>query len=145
MTEGFLPEPILGEDEATRRTIAVGRLTGWLGSFPAILISIGLVLLWAAQGILEWILTGHSFLDSTYQLEINTTTTIITFWMCFIIQNTQNRDGRAVQTKLDAICEHLGLDPKLIGLEDATETAIEEEQRTIRSEMRAQTQTLDGR
>ena len=40
----------------------------------------------------------HEFSNNTYQLLINTGTTIVTFWMVFIIQNTQNRDGRAMQS-----------------------------------------------
>ena len=71
--------------------------------------------------------------------------TVTTFIMVFIIQNTQNREDRAVQTKLDAqghalrqIMEHLGIDfelplSELAGLEEAPEPHIKEEQRNVRS------------
>jgi low affinity Fe/Cu permease len=54
--------------------------------------------------ILVWAITGPIFgFSNTWQLAINTGTTIITFLMVFLIQNTQNRDGAAVQLKLDEL------------------------------------------
>ncbi|NCT55784.1 low affinity iron permease family protein [bacterium] len=54
--------------------------------------------------ILTWILTGPLFnFSDTWQLVINTGTTIVTFLMVFIIQNTQNRDSKAIQIKLDEL------------------------------------------
>ena len=54
--------------------------------------------------ILAWLVTGPFFdFSDTWQLVINTTTTVITFLMVFIIQNSQNRDGRAMQLKLDEL------------------------------------------
>ena len=54
--------------------------------------------------IFAWILTGPVFgFSDTWQLVINTGTTIITFLMVFLIQNTQNRDSRAMQLKLDEL------------------------------------------
>lgn len=54
--------------------------------------------------ILAWAITGPIFgFNDTWQLVINTSTTIITFLMVFLIQNTQNRDGAAVQLKLDEL------------------------------------------
>lgn len=110
-----------------RVTRWISLVTGALGSFPAILASVLLIVV--------WLLTGPIFaFNDTWQLVINTTTTIITFIMVFVIQNTQNRDGRALQTKLDAIIELL--DPehdnpdvqKLIGIEEKPEQAIKREQ-----------------
>lgn len=58
----------------------------------------------AALIILIWLLTGPMFgFSDTWQLVINTGTTIITFLMVFLIQNTQNRDSAAVQIKLDEL------------------------------------------
>lgn len=130
-----------GADHATRLTRIIGNLTGWLGSFPAILISVALVVAWVVGGFFV-----HDHFDNTvYQLLINTGTTIITFLMVFIIQNTQNREGRAMQAKLDAhtaaletIAARLGVDSetpqvaRLIGLEDAPERDIKHEQHDIR-------------
>ena len=54
--------------------------------------------------ILVWLVTGPLFgFDDTWQLVINTATTIITFLMVFLIQNTQNRDTEAIQIKLDEL------------------------------------------
>src|SRR5207247_2939542 len=63
---------------------------------------------WAFAGavlvILVWILTGPTFhFSDTWQLIINTATTVVTFLMVFLIQNTQNRDAKAVQLKLDEL------------------------------------------
>jgi low affinity Fe/Cu permease len=67
-----------------------------LGSAWAFAIALGTVLLWAASG------PAFRFND-TWQLTINTGTTIITFLMVFLIQNTQNRDARATRLKLDEL------------------------------------------
>ena len=63
---------------------------------------------WAFAGavlvILVWILTGPTFhFSDTWQLIINTATTVVTFLMVFLIQNTQNRATKAVQLKLDEL------------------------------------------
>jgi low affinity Fe/Cu permease len=58
----------------------------------------------ALAGILVWGLTGPMFhFSDTWQLIVNTATTIVTFLMVFLIQNTQNRDARAIHLKLDEI------------------------------------------
>ena len=58
----------------------------------------------AVSVILIWIITGPLFhFSDTWQLVINTATTIITFLMVFLIQNTQNRDTEAMQVKLDEL------------------------------------------
>src|SRR5512140_2041970 len=58
----------------------------------------------ALAGILVWGLTGPMFhFSDTWQLIVNTATTIITFLMVFLIQNTQNRDARAIHLKLNEI------------------------------------------
>ena len=72
------------------------RLALWTGRPVAFLIAAGAVVLWALSGPL------FGFSD-TWQLVINTSTTIITFLMVFLIQNTQNRDTEAMQIKLDEL------------------------------------------
>ena len=58
----------------------------------------------AALAVIVWLLAGPLFgFSDTWQLVINTTTTILTFLMVFLIQNTQNRDAEAVQVKLDEL------------------------------------------
>src|SRR3989344_3050725 len=70
--------------------------------------------------VLVWAMTGSYFAYSdTWQLVINTGTTILTFLMVFLVQNTQNRDGRAMQLKLDELIK--AIDPArnmLIDIED---------------------------
>src|SRR6476620_1410784 len=70
-----------------------------------------LVLLWLVQGAVSVAVGGHfsSFLDSKYQLEINTTTTIITFLLVALLQNSQSRDDQATQHKLNAIADGLAV------------------------------------
>ena len=72
------------------------RLAMWSGRPSAFLLASGAVVLWALSGPL------FGFSD-TWQLVINTSTTIITFLMVFLIQNTQNRDTEAIQIKLDEL------------------------------------------
>jgi len=82
---------------------------------------------WAFAGavlcILIWILTGPTFhFSDTWQLIINTATTIITFLMVFLIQNTQNRDAKAVHLKLDEIIRALkGARNELVDLEELSD------------------------
>ncbi len=68
-----------------------------------------LVLVWLVQGVVLIASTGgiHAFLDSQYQLEINTTTTIITFLLVALLQNSQTRNDQATQHKLNAIADGL--------------------------------------
>jgi low affinity Fe/Cu permease len=84
---------------------------------------------WLALAIIAgWAVTGPLFhFSDTWQLFINTGTTIITFLMVFLIQNTQNRDGVAMQLKLDELIRALkGAHNELVDLEDMTERELEE-------------------
>ena len=65
--------------------------------------------------------------SDTWQLVINTATTIVTFLMVFVIQNTQNRDGAAVQIKLDELIRAVeGAHNGLLNLEELSESDLEE-------------------
>lgn len=77
--------------------------------------------------ILGWAISGPIFhYSDTWQLIINTGTTIITFLMVFLIQNTQNRDGAAVQAKLDELIRAIeGARNHFIGIEHLTEEQLE--------------------
>jgi low affinity Fe/Cu permease len=85
---------------------------------------------WAFAGavlvIAVWLLTGPTFhFSDTWQLIINTATTIITFLMVFLIQNTQNRDAKAVHLKLDEMIRALkGARNKLVDLEDLSDEEL---------------------
>ena len=80
----------------------------------------------AAGVIVVWLVTGPVFAFSdTWQLVINTGTTIVTFLMVFLIQNTQNRDGAAVQLKLDEIIRAIeGAHNALLDLEELPEPEL---------------------
>src|SRR5688572_12755295 len=73
--------------------------------------------------ILAWAVSGPVFgFSDTWQLVINTGTTIVTFLMVFLIQNTQNRDSHAIQLKLDEIIRsHKGAHNSLLDIEELSE------------------------
>ena len=77
----------------------------------------------AVLAILVWIVTGPTFhFSDTWQLIINTATTIITFLMVFLIQNTQNRDAKAMHLKLDELIRALkGARNQLVDLENLSD------------------------
>jgi low affinity Fe/Cu permease len=89
-----------------------------LGSAWAFVIAIAIIVIWAA--------TGHAFgYSDTWQLIINTGTTIVTFLMVFLIQNTQNRDAKAVHLKLDELIRALGpARNKLVDLEKLSDDQL---------------------
>jgi low affinity Fe/Cu permease len=80
----------------------------------------------AASVILIWAITGPLFhFSDTWQLVINTSTTILTFLMVFLIQNTQNRDSKAIQLKLDELIRSVqGARNAMVNLEDLSDTEL---------------------
>lgn len=78
--------------------------------------------------VVVWGFTGPMFhFSDTWQLVINTGTTIVTFLMVFLIQNTQNRDGKAVQIKLDELIRATkGARNSYVGLEDLSDDDLTE-------------------
>lgn len=76
--------------------------------------------------VLVWALTGPIFhFSDTWQLVINTGTTIVTFLQVILIQNTQNRDGAAIQTKLDELIRASAAHNRYIGIETLTEEELQ--------------------
>ena len=95
-------------------------VTKWTGSTAAFIIAVAVIIVWAALGQV------FGFSD-TWQLVINTSTTIITFLMVFLIQNTQNRDSEAMHIKLDELIRAVeGAHNALLDLEELEDEELDE-------------------
>ncbi|SRR5712691_3992195 len=113
----------------TKSTSWFTRLTKWTahasGRPQSFFVASGVILLWAASGPL------FGFSD-TWQLAINTGTTIVTFLMVFLIQSTQNRDTEAIQVKLDELIRAFGhARNELLDLEELEEADLDRLKQTF--------------
>ena len=101
-------------------------LTGQPAAFVVALLLIGL-----------WLISGPVFgWSDTWQLVVNTATTIVTFLMVFLIQNSQNRDAAAIQAKLDEIIRAMETARNdFIGIEHLTDTEIEAIRRRLEEQV----------
>jgi low affinity Fe/Cu permease len=109
-------EPTKSKSWFTRFAKWTSRVTGRPASFA---VAVAVILVWAVTGPL------FGFSD-TWQLVINTGTTIVTFLMVFLIQNTQNRDTQALQVKLDELIRcSKGAHNALLDLEDLDEKQLD--------------------
>ncbi|GII26188.1 low affinity iron permease family protein [Planosporangium mesophilum] len=128
-------------DRGTRITRAISRATATAGSFPMIMVAAALVVVWLVGGLF----VPGGYASASYQLPVSTVSSIVTFLMVFVIQSSQNRDSRALQTKVDAIAsvlavmakqqgleDHEYLLTRLAGLENAPEREIDSEQELVR-------------
>jgi low affinity Fe/Cu permease len=96
------------------------RVSHLAGHYTAFMAALAIIVIWAATGPL------FGFSD-TWQLVINTGTTIVTFLMVFLIQNTQNRDALATHLKLDELIRAVSnADNQMINAEDETDERLEE-------------------
>jgi low affinity Fe/Cu permease len=94
--------------------------SGWLGSRWAFAAAVSIILIWAITGPL------FRYSDS-WQLVINTGTTIVTFLMVFLIQNTQNRDARAINLKLNEIIRSIDkAQDQMIDIETLSDLELDE-------------------
>ena len=100
-------------------TAIAGKIAGFAGRPVAFILALVLVIVWAASGPIF----GFS---EVWQLVINTGTTIVTFLMVFLVQNTQNRDSAAIQAKLDELLRAVDTArEQFIGIEHMTDAEIE--------------------
>jgi low affinity Fe/Cu permease len=100
--------------------VFAARTAEWVGTPAAFVLGVAIVVL--------WVLTGPLFgYSDTWQLVINTATTIVTFLMVFLIQNTQNRDARAIHLKLDELIRGVkGARTAMVALENSTDEELAE-------------------
>ncbi|WP_106640152.1 low affinity iron permease family protein [Allosphingosinicella vermicomposti] len=100
-------------------TLAATRIAAFAGQPAAFVAALTLIILWLVSGpIFGW--------SDTWQLVVNTATTIVTFLMVFLIQNSQNRDAAAMQAKLDEIIRAVhNARNEFIGIEHMTDREIE--------------------
>lgn len=94
------------------------RVSAATGAPGAFLLAVSVVVIWALLGPL------FNFSD-TWQLVINTSTTIVTFLMVFLIQNTQNRDSKAMQLKLDELIRSSKARDTFVDLEDLSDSELD--------------------
>ena len=109
-------------------TLFSSRISAIAGQPLAFILALGIILVWA--------LTGPVFgYSDTWQLVINTGTTIVTFLMVFLIQNSQNRDAAAMQAKLDELLRAIdNARPQFIGIEHLTDNQVEEIRAALETE-----------
>lgn len=103
------------------------QIARWVGTWQAFVISILMVVVWAVTGPL------FNYSD-TWQLIINTSTTVITFWLVFVIQYTQNRDNKALHLKIDELVSAVPeAHDELISVEQMSDEELEDlHQRILR-------------
>jgi low affinity Fe/Cu permease len=104
------------------------KVSGWAGRPPAFILALTIVIVWGISGpIFRY--------SDTWQLVINTGTTIVTFLMVFLIQNAQNRDGSAIQAKLDELIRALeGPRNEFVGIEHLTQDDLERIKKKLEEE-----------
>ena len=101
-------------------TKLANRIAGFVGQPLAFALALGAILTWAATGPLF-------HYSDTWQLVVNTSTTIVTFLIVFLIQNSQNRDAAAIHAKLDELIRALeGARNAFVGIEHMTEHQLSE-------------------
>ena len=115
------------ESQVVRREKRKGRLfdeiaakvARWTGRPVAFAVALIVIIVWGVTGpIFQY--------SDTWQLIINTGTTIVTFLMVFLIQNSQNRDSAAIQVKLDELIRVGEVKNEFVGIEHLTEEEIED-------------------
>lgn len=118
-------------------TAPMDRMFTRIANFVAAAAGQPLSFILAISVILVWGLTGPVFgFSDTWQLVVNTGTTIVTFLMVFLIQNSQNRDAAAMQAKLDELLRAIGkARSEFIGVEHLTDRQIEDIRAALEKEV----------
>ncbi len=110
----------------------------WSGRPATFVLAVALVGIWA--------ITGPLFdFSETWQLVINTGTTIITFLMVFVLQNSQNRDGKALQAKLDELILTSQAQNKFVGIEKLDEQQLREMSQKLAEKAACVEEAADGK
>src|SRR6184192_972561 len=145
------PSMLGGDEMETMKRVASDAFNGWFGKVAAKIavlvgspwafgLAVGAIVVWAALG------PRYHYSD-TWQLIINTGTTIVTFLMVFLIQNTQNRDAKAMHVKLDELIRAVqGARNRLVDLEKLSDDELKklEEQFTrVRSKAAQREPAMD--
>jgi len=105
---------------ADRFQVFATKSSHWVGSKWAFALAVATIVLWAATG-------PHFHYSDTWQLVVNTTTTVVTFLIVFLIQNTQNRDARAIHLKLDEIIRAIrAASNSMINIEKLSDQELQE-------------------
>lgn len=111
-------------------TVVAGRIAAWAGQPLTFTIAVLVIIVWGLSGPM------FGFSD-TWQLIVNTSTTIVTFLMVFLIQNSQNRDAAAMQAKLDELIRAVDkARGQFVGIEHMSDTEIEKIRGDLEAECR---------
>jgi len=131
------------ERPGSRIGIAMERFSHWATRMSGSTLAFTLAVL----TIVVWIITGPIFnFSDTWQLVINTGTTIVTFLMVFLIQNTQNRDTLAIQLKLsELVLAMKGAENKFAAIEDLSDEELEQLHNDCRARAEMTLQHIEGR
>jgi low affinity Fe/Cu permease len=116
-----------------------GRIASWAGQPFVFIVAVGLIIIWAICGpVFHY--------SDTWQLIVNTATTIITFLMVFLIQNSQNRDAGAMQAKLDELIRAVeGARGQFIAIEHLTDHQIQEIRTALEKDCKDDPERFEGK